>query len=102
MVKNHVAFVLDNSSSMGVIADKTVDVFNKWVETVKAESIRQGQETTVTLITFDNNAKLKYFNADVRTLKKMQYSDYRPNGMTALFDGVCLAVDNLEKTDDHD
>lgn len=99
-LKNYVAIVLDRSGSMDMIRKQTVDAFNSMVQTIQEKSQESGQETSVSLLTFGNNAKWEFFDQDVATLKPIGYSDFNPNGMTALFDGVGTTIDRLRQVAD--
>lgn len=94
-LKNHIAIVLDRSGSMYSIKNETIKVFNSLVREIRDRAGATGQETSITLVTFSNNARLEYFNADVKTLKALGDSDFQPAGMTALLDGVGTAIDSL-------
>ena len=99
-MKTHVAIVLDRSGSMDVIKRETVVAFNSIIGSVRERVTALGQESAVTFVTFANTARLEFFNADVKTLKPLVERDYRPDGMTALFDGVKLAVTTLQNAPD--
>lgn len=95
---NHIAIVLDRSSSMGGIRNDVVAQFNKQVEVIKENVVRTGQKTYVTLQTFATNVDaFNYFDVDVNKLKTLDNSDYVPSGMTALFDAIGKTVETLEK-----
>lgn len=90
-LKNYIAIVLDRSGSMSAVRREAVAVFNNLVQTIQQKS--QDQETMVSFFTFANRAETMFFNADVLTLKPLQEHHYVPDGLTALFDGVGLAID---------
>jgi uncharacterized protein YegL len=96
--KTYVMFVLDKSGSMLDISQKTVDAFNKAVEVTREKAV--GQETSVSLVTFSNNVHTVFFNADVSTLKPLTLNDYKPNGLTAMLDGIGEAVSLLKGVPD--
>ncbi len=94
--RNHIAIVLDCSGSMYGIRRSTIEAFNGIVEEIRRRSEQEGQDTTVTLVLVANTARVKFFNADVRTLRPLSEWDYNPAGATALFDGVGLAIHSLQ------
>ena len=99
-LKNHIAIVLDRSGSMQSIRHETIKAFNDTVETIRVNAQESGQETSVSLIVFSNNAKIVFFNADVLTLKPLTPADFVPDGLTALFDGVGLCIDSFKSLPD--
>lgn len=96
-LRNKLAFVLDKSSSMSGIASKVVEVYNSWLEKSRGESIRFGQETSVTRTVFSDTATIEEFNNDISNIKKLTH--FPTGGMTALFDGVTMTIDRLSKVD---
>jgi hypothetical protein len=93
--KTRIAIVLDRSSSMGVIQSATIDMFNEQITTIKSNA--KGIDTKVSLFTFASHAdEPTIFNAAPSKLAKLTLQDYRPNGMTAMYDGVLKAVNALE------
>lgn len=98
--KTHIAIVLDRSGSMYDIAAEVIAVCNAQVETIRQEAV--DHPTTVTFITFANHPRLEYFNADPATLKPLGPRDYRPDGQTALFGGLGLAIKQFESIDNGD
>jgi hypothetical protein len=59
--------------------------------------------TTVTIVVFANYARIacdgkgrEIKGVNPETLQHMTQNDYKPNGMTALFDGVKLAIESLQ------
>jgi hypothetical protein len=99
-LKNHIAIVLDKSGSMQAIRPETIKSFNDTVETIRENAKESGQETTVSLIVFSNQAKIVFLNADVLKLEPLTPSDFVPDGLTALFDGVGLCIDSFKNLPD--
>lgn len=99
-IRNHFFFVLDQSTSMQGISEAVRNCFNEWVGRIREDSKRLGQETTVSLITFSDcdKVKLKFLNWEVDTLLPLK--SYPCDGMTALFDGVGLALEYMKDLDD--
>src|SRR5690606_35264855 len=99
---NKVVFVLDASSSMSHLRSKVVDVTNKLLESLKKEAKRAEQRTEVSIIVFSDYHAVRYLIKDknIKAVKKITLSDYRPDGMTALRDAICLGMDDFSKSDD--
>jgi len=82
-----ITFVLDESGSMGRIAQAARDGFNEYLE----EQVAHGGQTWWTLTTFANHPRTRFAvipGAEVRPLG----DDYSPHGMTALYDAVGRSV----------
>jgi len=90
--KNHIVLVVDSSGSMGIIRRQAIDAVNKQFNEIKKQSKETGQETLVTFIKFANKPEIVYSNLHVDDLENLSYSDFQPDGMTALFDAVGKAV----------
>ena len=92
---NNIALVVDKSGSMGSFRSKVVEIFNKNVDTVRENTYRNGQNTSISLFTFNGRVDETFFNADVKTLKRWTDSDYYPSGGTALYDAIDTAICKL-------
>jgi hypothetical protein len=82
-----ITFVLDESGSMGRIAQSARDGFNEYLQ----EQVSHGGPTWWTLTTFSSLPTTRFAvipGAEVRPLG----NDYSPNGMTALYDAVGAAI----------
>ncbi len=82
-----ITFILDESGSMGGIAQAARDGFNEYLE----EQVAHGGPTWWTLTTFANHPRTRFAvipGAEVRPLG----DDYSPHGMTALYDAVGRSV----------
>lgn len=92
---NNIALVVDKSGSMSSFANKVVEVFNKNVDNIRENTYRNGQDTSVSLFTFNSRVDEYFFNADVKTLKHWDRSSYYPSGGTALYDAINSAINKL-------
>ena len=98
-LKNHILVCLDESGSMDIVRDEAIGVFNGGVlATVKEKS--KNQETSVSLVTFSNTPKLRYLNANPLTMAPLSRANYRPDNMTALWDGLGLGIEALPHSED--
>jgi hypothetical protein len=82
-----ITFVLDESGSMGSVAQAARDGFNEYLQ----EQVAHGGATWWTLTTFSNHPTTRFAvipGAEVRPLG----DDYSPHGMTALYDAVGRSV----------
>jgi len=102
VTKNRIAVVFDRSGSMDNIRKGAVSVYNNVVETIKRNSRTGDQETEVSFFYFDNGVSPVLVNQEAKSLKPLTVDEYRPQGGTALFDAVALAIDTMEKKDAED
>lgn len=102
---NHVAVLMDASSSMSPYRHDVVKVVDGLVKTLAEESQKFDQETRVTIYTYSsssgwgtNDAVANVvFDKDAMRLPSLA-GHYSPGGMTALIDATWQAIDDLEKT----
>ena len=94
--KTHVAIVLDESGSMFSLRRQTQDFYNNLVNTIREQSNKLNQLTTLTLIRFSSTAHVAY-TLDINAVKNL--AAYSPSGNTVLFDATKLAYETLSKYD---
>lgn len=95
--KAYVAIVLDRSSSMNSIRRETIDMFNEQVDAIKSSET----PTIVSLVTFSSVVDdCEILHEKARFLRKLNYNNYRPCGMTALYDAIGMTLN--EFLDHHD
>lgn len=98
MDKTLVAFVLDETGSMGPIADDTIGGVNTYFETLKKET----PEALVSLMEFsDMSASEPTFRSvcsgvEVKDVPVLTGENYRPRGNTPLLDAVGKAITETE------
>ena len=87
-----ITFVLDESGSMGHIAQAARDGFNEYLD----EQVSHGGPTWWTLTTFNTRTNTRFAaipGAEVRPIG----DDYSPGGMTALYDAVGRSVTKTQR-----
>lgn len=102
---NHVAVLMDASSSMSPHRHSVVKVVDGLVKTLAEESQKFDQETRVTIYTYSSPSGWSThdavtnvaFDKDAMRLPSLA-GHYSPDGMTALIDATWQAIDDLEKT----
>lgn len=94
---NHIALVLDASSSMDRIAKQTVQVADFQIQHLADMSKRLDQETRITVYSFADKVKNICYDKDVLRLPSLK-DDYSVYGYTALVDASLKAIEDLEKT----
>lgn len=89
----HVCFVIDESGSMSGTESDVIGGFKKVIDEQKA--IKDGT-CSVSYFKFASNVEEVFIGKDIN---EVEYLDgkYRPNGLTALFDGVGTAIDKIGK-----
>jgi hypothetical protein len=99
---NHFAICLDASGSMMGIREHAVAAFNSNVKAIRENSEKQGQESTVTFVTFGERSLVveKFFAHPVTSLKELTAANYRPDGMTPLLDAVGKTINRLRSIPD--
>jgi uncharacterized protein YegL len=99
--KSYVAFILDESSSMGSMQSEAVDSFNQHVKDVRENSEKNKIKSKVSFVTFSSEVHTpKLWNVPVSDLMTLAQTDYNPNGMTAMLDAVGYVIDKLNEEKD--
>lgn len=90
----YIVAVLDESSSMGVCDEATRAGFNAMLD----EQAKVPGEAKLTLYKFSSNVPPPVFvDVDLKEVPRLNASNYRPNGMTALLDAIGTAIDQTGK-----
>lgn len=88
----HVCFVIDESGSMYSKREDVVGGFKSMLEEQKSKT--QG-DLSVSLYRFNSEVHKEYVGKDINDVS-LDFN-YSPNGLTALFDGVGIAIDEIGK-----
>lgn len=80
---NHVALVLDASSSMSRLSGKVIEVADQQIAYLARRSRELDQETRVTVYVFANKVECVIYDKDVLRMPSLKQL-YRVGGMTAL------------------
>lgn len=94
---NHIALVLDRSSSMSPHAEALIKVADAQVAYLAQRSKELDQETRVTIYVFANDVECVVYDKDVLRLPSIR-EFYKPYGWTSLLDGTLQALDDLKMT----
>lgn len=99
--KTYVGIILDRSGSMGHLADEVVEAFNDQVDAIK--KMAREQEVVVSFVTFSTFVdSVTILHKNVRSLKPLRRNQYRPGGMTALYDAMGDTIYEFEQVEDYD
>ncbi|MER6305984.1 vWA domain-containing protein [Streptomyces sp. NPDC001657] len=94
---NHVALVLDASSSMSHLSRKVVDVADQQIAYLARRSQELDQETRVTVYVFADTVECVIYDKDVLRMPSLKQL-YRVGGMTALLAATLKSQRELAQT----
>ncbi|MEU3726208.1 vWA domain-containing protein [Streptomyces sp. NPDC031705] len=94
---NHVALVLDASSSMSHLNGKVVEVADQQIAYLARRSKELDQETRVTVYVFSNQVECVIYDKDVLRMPSLKQL-YRVGGMTALLAATLKSQRELAQT----
>src|SRR5688572_10516672 len=94
---NHIVFVLDESSSMGHLTQKVIEVFDGQIKHLATRSQEMDQETRVSVYNFNDNTRNIVYDKDVLRLPSLK-GHYSPSGCTALLGATLKALEDLKET----
>jgi len=95
-IANHVAFVLDASTSMEHLRHKVIEVADRQVAALAKNSQEYKQETRVSIWVFADRGTVECVVWDMDVLRLPSIAEfYDPYGNTALIDAVIKSVDDL-------
>ncbi len=96
---NHVALVIDGSSSMQSLSGAVVNFADQLVSQLAAKSKETDQETRISLYVFEDRGDIKCHTYDKDVLRMPSLKGlYRTVGMTPLIDATLLSIEDLSKT----
>lgn len=88
----HVAFVIDESGSMGSSKSDVIGGFKKVIDEQKA--IKDGK-CAVSIFKFATDVKEVFIGKDVNEVEYLTDESYDPQGLTAMNDGIGYAIDKV-------
>lgn len=93
----HIAFVLDESTSMQDGKEATVEGFNAQVAVIR-DGAKQAGATTFTDVRFSTQVRLRSVAGSLESLQPLTYANYNPEGWTALHDAIGATIAALLNT----
>jgi len=87
-----IVFILDESGSMGSMGCEPVQAMNQFIR----DQQKTGGKSHFTLYTFNNKCRKIYDNKPLEDIK--EYKDYDPEGCTALYDCIGIAISEKMET----
>lgn len=96
---DHIAYVVDASTSMEDRTEETITVIDNQTAFLAEMSKQTGRETRVTIYIFSDPERIKcvVFDKDVLRLPSIR-EFYQPQGWTALLDATGMAIEDLKMT----
>jgi len=94
--KIFLAFVLDESGSMGGATEETIAGMNEQIQQVKKDFDKDNMDVNVYFVKFNGNVEAVFMNKSIGDLKEITTEDYQPGGSTALYDAVGLALTEIQ------
>ncbi len=96
MEKNYlkIIFVIDESGSMQGTESDVIGGFNNFIEEQKTKPYGK---VDVTLYKFNNESTKIFSDFPLDKIRPIDRSDYRPGGLTALYDTIGIAINEAEK-----
>lgn len=96
-----VNIILDQSGSMGVIREGTIEGFNEYIEGLKESNNAESMYVSLTL--FDTaEIERRHVVTPLHRVKKLNFSNYCPNAGTPLYDAVVKTLQDAEDRLDDD
>lgn len=86
--KTILVVVADESGSMYGQQNQVINGFNEYIEEVRSNTT----DVLVTLVKFNTRTAVVFENVPIADVKRLDTTSYRPNGGTALYDGVANAI----------
>jgi uncharacterized protein YegL len=90
-----IAFILDQSGSMGSIKSGTLEGVNAFLDQQKRENATYPVRFSLTL--FSTSIEIRNTSLSVTEVPALTEENYQPNGGTALLDAIGLTIDSLGK-----
>ena len=90
-MKSQIVFVLDRSGSMGQHIEETISGFNEYLDSISKE-----KGVRFSLITFSTSVDPIMKSRRVKNVERLSEYNYRPSGLTALYDAIGKAIETLE------
>ena len=93
----HYLIILDKSGSMQDCKDQAISSYNEQLESIQnLQKEFPEQDFTISLTVFNNYTDHIYFNNNPKKSGILNDKNYRPNGMTSLYDAIGKSVTKLQ------
>lgn len=96
-------FVVDQSGSMSGSEASTIEGFNSQLNTLKKLKIENpNQEYLVSVTFFEDEVTDIIRFAQIEEVQLLNRENYKPNGLTALLDGIGKSIDQIQNNFSHE
>jgi hypothetical protein len=96
-MKTFYHLILDRSGSMADCLDNTISGFNEQADKIRQLALEYPeQQITMGLTMFNHEVRPVAFQADPDRMRRLDRTNYRPDGYTALLDAIGVTVQRLE------
>jgi Mg-chelatase subunit ChlD len=100
-LKNYVLMILDKSGSMTALQNEIVGGFNDQLKVIREENTKYGMKSLVSLVTFSSRVDTPIaWLEDIDTIKELTAEEYKPDGMTAMYDAIGDSIEKLMQVPD--
>lgn len=97
--RTYYQLILDRNGSMSVCIEETVNGVNSQIQRIRELSERFPEQELITSLCLFNHKLTPVWDRIRQTdLREITFSDYRPDGNTALLDAVGKTIRHLQKT----
>lgn len=90
--KIQIISIIDSSGSMGSVTESVITAYNGFV----AEQKLWEGEVDLTLVLFNTAVNYVYKKTPIRDIVDLDENSYCPSGMTAMYDGIGQALNDLK------
>lgn len=94
MKPTDIIFILDKSSSMSSMRNEAIAGYNNFV---REQQALEG-EARMTLLLFNTRDETVYSRVPIHQVPLLNTDTYVPEGMTAYYDALCHAVDDMKSS----
>jgi hypothetical protein len=91
---NHIIFILDESGSMSSLRNEVIKNYDDQIQQLRKEELKSGQETLASIYTFNYFDNIQE-RVSERSIQTVTFTEYQPNGNTALLDAIGEAVNDI-------
>lgn len=91
--QTELVFLLDNSGSMSPLTEDTINGYNSFLKTQRAQT----GECVLTTILFNSTVKTLHDRQPVKRVRDLSPKDYQTGGCTALLDAIGFSIQKVEK-----
>jgi len=97
--RTYYQLILDRSGSMSVCIEETVNGVNSQIQRIRELSERFPEQELITSLCLVNHKLTPVWDSIRQAdLREITFSDYRPDGNTALLDAIGKSIRHLQKT----